>query len=144
MSIITDEQILSAYYGGIVPRRENSALVRVLRQHLETGQADCWVTEFDDATWKGIFPEVRDRLGGWAAVWRSVLEDLGFKEKAPLVWRVPFADTLFPVGVEYIRGRYSLWVSDRWQDIPLASPADLRERVGHLRAALGTKEADHA
>lgn len=149
MAIITDEQILSAWGGG--PRSADAAthVAWLLRRALESDYVGQYAVPVDGffrfGDPKCDIAALRDRLGGWDAVWRSVLEELGFPcwEGLQTSWRMPDEHELFGLYVRRLGDDYELHVLSRWV-IPLASPADLRERVGHLRKALGTKETDHA
>lgn len=134
---ITDEQLRAAWEaeptGGMAfmspDALEAAGWWAELRHAIESTEPP---KGFTDGLFYGFVASVRDRLGGWDAVWRAVNTDCGFEPvRGRTAWELalPRAELLADIGPD----GWELWIA-RWKDcIPLRSPADLRVRVGHAK-----------
>lgn len=130
---ISDEEILAAWGGAdgmSVERR--SETTADLRQLIESPGDGCAMIGRIVCCFEGYKVDVgrlRDSLGGWDRVWRSVLVELGFGHLCEFVgvtWVKRVGDA--PLSVQLVEGKVGRLLVGAWV-IPLASPADLRERV---------------
>lgn len=140
MAIITDDAIREAWGQALGIDTSGASTEKLARMRAMLESADGYGMSVE---------RIRDRLGGWDAVWRSVLAELGFAFAYFDEWETDPDDLLYGIAIvtqpEDGEGEWALKIGRR-RYVQLTGPGDLRRRVRRLREALepGTKETDHA